>query len=260
VAGDQYPYAATSSTLFVLFPQWSQEGGVDAFLERLADTDHESRIRDAFGTTLAMRGGATRMTVSEYKPEPALQGKTLAEVAKVKGAPEFDAAVSMIRESDGHVSMIYHTLEEADIETIFRRPYVMVASDGSAVAPYGALAADYYPHPRNYGCFPKVLGDLVRTRKLVDLGEAIRKMTALPAERFNLDRRGQLQAGWHADVTVFDPATVADRATFAEPRQYPEGIHYVFVNGDLVLDHDDHTGRRPGKVLSNPTVSGRTTP
>jgi N-acyl-D-amino-acid deacylase len=254
VAGDQYPYAATSSTLFVLFPQWSQEGGVDAFLERMGNPDQEQRIRDAFGSTLAMRGGPTRMTVSEYAPEPALHGLSLADVAAAKGVPAFDVAVELLRASAGHVSMIYHTLEEADIEAIFRRPFVMVASDGSAVAPYGALAADYYPHPRNYGCFPRVLGDFVRTRGLVEIGEAIRKMTGLPAERFNLERRGRLEAGWYADVTVFDPETVIDRATFAEPHQYPEGIDYVVVNGELVLDHEDHTGRHPGRVLRNPVA------
>jgi N-acyl-D-amino-acid deacylase len=249
VACDQYPYAATSSTLFVLFPQWSQEGGIDAFVGRLADADQERTISEAFEKTLAMRGGPSRMTVSEYSPEPMLQGKTLAEVARLKRVTEFDAATALLRASQGHVSMIYHTLEEADIETIFRQPFVMVASDGSAVAPYGALAADYYPHPRNYGCFPRVLGDFVRNRKLVDLDEAIRKMTALPAERFSLVKRGQLRKGWHADVTVFDPSTVADKATFAEPRQYPEGIEYVLVNGELVLDRGEHTGTRPGNVL-----------
>jgi N-acyl-D-amino-acid deacylase len=256
VAADQYPYAATSSTLLVLFPQWSQEGGVDALVDRLADPDQERRIREAFAATLAMRGGPTRMTVSEYAPEPELQGKSLAEVAREKKASEFSASVGMLRESQGHVSMIYHTLEEDDIETIFQRPFVMVASDGSAVAPYGALAADYYPHPRNYGCFPRVLGDFVRTRRLVDVGEAVRKMTALPAERFNLDRRGQLKPGWHADITLFDPETVSDRATFARPREYPEGIRYVFVNGELVLDHENHTGRHPGRVLRAPLGAG----
>ena len=178
-----------------------------------------------------------------------MQGKTLAEIAELKGQGELDTAVELLRESDAHVSMIYHTLEEEDIETIFRQPFVMVASDGSAVAPYGALASDYYPHPRNYGCFPKVLGDFVRTRNLVDLPEAIRKMTALPAGRFNLDDRGRLLAGWRADVTVFDPATVEDRATFASPRQYATGIRQVIVNGQLVLDGDHHTGASPGRVL-----------
>jgi N-acyl-D-amino-acid deacylase len=249
VACDQYPYAATSSTLFVLFPQWSQEGGVEAFLERMADAADAPRIRDAFAATLAMRGGPSRMTVSEFPPDPSAQGKTLAEVAASKGLSELETAVALLRESDGHVSMIYHTLEEADIETIFRQPFVMVASDGSALAPYGALATDYYPHPRNYGCFPRVLGDFVRDRKLVELGEAVRKMTSLPAERFGLVDRGQVRAGWRADLVAFDPVTVADRATFAEPRAYPIGIEHVLVNGRHVLDRGEHTGARPGAVL-----------
>jgi N-acyl-D-amino-acid deacylase len=249
VAVDQYPYAATSSTLFVLFPQWSQEGGVSAFVERLADPVQEEKIRTAFAKTLAMRGGAGRMTVSEYAPDHSIERKTLAEVARLRRASEFVTAVELLRESRGSVSMIYHTLEERDIERIFRQRFVMVASDGSAVAPYGKLAADYYPHPRNYGCFPKVLGDFVRKRKLVKLEDAVRKMTSLPAARFGLEKRGLLRRGWRADVTVFDPKTVADRATFDRPREYPAGIAYVFVNGAMVIERGEHTGARPGKVL-----------
>jgi N-acyl-D-amino-acid deacylase len=249
VACDQYPYEATSSTLFVLFPQWSQEGGVEGFLHRLTDPAAGQVIRDAFAATVAMRGGPSRMTVSEFAPDRTVQGRTLAEVAAMLELSELDAATELIRRSDGRVSMIYHTLEEADIESIFRRSFVMVASDGSAVAPYGALGADYYPHPRNYGCFPRVLGEFVRNRKLVDLGEAIRKMTSLPAERFNLADRGQLRPGWRADITVFDPATVADRATFSSPREYPVGIDHVIVNGQLVLERGEHTNAHPGRVL-----------
>ena len=125
----------------------------------------------------------------------------------------------------------------------------MVASDGSALAPYGKLAADYYPHPRNYGCFPRVLGDFVRKKKLVRLEEAVRKMTSLPAARFGLEKRGLLKPGWRADLTIFDPQTVADRATFEQPREYPAGIAYVLVNGAMVVDRTGHTGKRPGKVL-----------
>ena len=145
--------------------------------------------------------------------------------------------------------MTYHVLETADIERIFRERFVMVASDGSAVAPYGKLAADYYPHPRNYGCFPKVLGDFVRKKRLVKLEEAVRKMTSLPAARFGLEKRGLLRRGWRADVTVFNPRTIADRATFEHPREYPAGIAYVFVNGEMVVERKGHTGKRPGRVL-----------
>lgn len=246
---DQYPYAAASSTLFLLFPQWSQEGGVGQFIERLADPKQREKIEAAFAKTLAMRGGGSRMAISEFPPDAALQGKTLAQAARLKNASEFETAVALLRDAQGHVSMIFHVLEPEDIERIFRQRFVMVASDGSAVAPYGKLAADYYPHPRNYGCFPRVLGDFVRKRKLVKLEEAIRKMTSLPAARFGLEKRGLLKPGWSADVTVFDPKTVADRATFEKPREYPSGIAYVFVNGEMVLERGEHTGKRAGMVL-----------
>jgi N-acyl-D-amino-acid deacylase len=246
---DQYPYEATSSTLFVLFPQWSQEGGLNRFLERLSDRDQDEHIRAVFAETLKMRGGGSRMALSEYAPDPSLQGRTLTEVARLKGSDEYETAVDLLRAAGGHVSMIFHTLEEEDIEAIFRQPFVMVASDGSALAPYGKLASGYYPHPRNYGCFPRVLAELVRKRKLVTLEEAVRKMTSLPAARFSLNKRGLLRPGYFADITIFDPATVADTATFAHPQNYPDGIVHVLVNGETVIEHGEHTGRRPGKVL-----------
>jgi N-acyl-D-amino-acid deacylase len=248
VTCDQYPYAATSSTLFVLFPQWAQEGGVEAFLERLTDAGVEESMREAFGRTLALRGGGSRMTVSGYPPDQSLVGRTLNEVARLLHAREFETAVELLRHSHGRVRMVYHTLEEEDIETIFQRPYVMVASDGLAVAPHGETS-DHNPHPRNYGCFPRVLGDFVRTKRLVPLQEAVRKMTSMPAARFGLEKRGLLREGWRADVTVFDPDRVADRASFDRPQEYPEGIAFVFVNGEIVIERGEHTGKRPGRVL-----------
>ncbi len=249
VTCDQYPYGATSSTLFVLFPQWCQEGGVDAFLERIAEPPQEEKIRAVFTETLSMRGGGSRMTVTEYAPDRSLQGMTLTEVAALTGTTEYAAAIDLLRAAAGRVSMVFHTLEDEDIVRIFPRPYVMVASDGSALAPYGKVALGSYPHPRNYGCFPKVLGEFVRERKLVTLTEAVRKMTSLPASRFGLENRGVIETGAHADITIFDPETVADKATFVEPQQYPEGIIYVIVNGQVVVERGEHTGRRPGRVL-----------
>ena len=246
---DQYPYEATSSTLLVLFPQWSQEGGIDAFLERASDPEQGVEIQASFTRSLEMRGGGSRMTVSEYSPDSSLEGKTLAQIAEMSHASAFDTALDLLTRSGGQVSMVFHTLEEDDIERIFVKPFVMVASDGSALAPYGKLASGYYPHPRNYGCFPKVLGDFVRDRGLVSIEEAVRKMTSMPAERFGLEQRGQIQPGWFADVTIFDPGTVADMATFERPQEYPTGISHVIVNGEVVLESGAHAGNAPGKVL-----------
>jgi N-acyl-D-amino-acid deacylase len=255
VTVDQYPYTAARTTLFVLFPQWSQEGGVTAFLERLADQAQLERIRTAFSKTLAMRGGGSRVVISGFAPDPKIQGKTLAQVAEPTGSPEFETAVELLRRSAGRVFAVYHSMEDIDVERIFRQPYVMVASDGSAVATEGRLAAEG-THPRSFGCFPKVLEDLVRKRKLVPLEEAIRKMTTMPAERFGLADRGLLRAGWRADITVFDAERVADRATFERPAAYPEGIEYVFVNGQMVVDRGDHTGQQPGQVLLAGGIGG----
>ena len=256
VTCDQYPYAATSSTLFVLFPQWCQEGGVDAFLARIADQAHEERIQAGFAETLAMRGGGARMTVSEYTPDRSLQGKTLGEVAQLMGSSEYLASIELLKAAAGRVSMVFHTLEDDDITAIFPRPYVMVASDGSALTPRGDGPEEgSYPHPRNYGCFPKVLGEFVRERKLVPLEEAVRKMTSLPATRFGLTDRGLIRPGAKADITIFDPATVSDQATFSQPQQYPEGIIYVIVNGQVVVEQGRHTGRRPGRVLFAPGMA-----
>jgi N-acyl-D-aspartate/D-glutamate deacylase len=206
-------------------------------------------MSDAFDSILAMRGGPGRVVVSQYSPEPQLQGMTLEQIAHDMGMSYFDMAIEILRRSDGHVSMVYHVLQDADIEAIFREPFVMVASDGSAVAPYGLLAADYYPHPRNYGCFARVLGEFVRDKQLVELGDAVRKMTSLPAQRFGLQQRGQVQPGWFADITVFDPTTVADKATFEAPRVYPDGITHVFVNGEQIISNGRHTKLRAGTVL-----------
>jgi N-acyl-D-amino-acid deacylase len=246
---DQYPYEATSSTLFVLFPQWSQEGGIEAFLARSVSPDDGPSMKAGFLKALALRGGGTRMTVTEYGPDPSIAGNTLAQAAETLSLGEFDAAVHLLSHSNGKVSMVFHTLERADVERIFVDPLVMVASDGSAVAPHGKLASDYYPHPRNYGCFPKVLGDFVRQRGLVSMEDAVKKMTSTPASRFKLEKRGQIATGWFADLVVFDPDTVADNATFEEPRRFPDGIHHVTVNGQLVVKNGSHTGATPGNIL-----------
>jgi N-acyl-D-aspartate/D-glutamate deacylase len=177
-----------------------------------------------------------------------MEGKTLAQIAQKMGQPDFETAVELLRGTAGRVRAVYHTLEDRDIERIFRQPFVMVASDGAAVAPTGRLAPES-THPRSYGCFPKVLEDFVRKKKLVTLEEAVRKMTSMPATRFGLADRGVIRAGARADVTVFDAERVADRASYERPAEYPAGIEYVFVNGRMVVERGDHTGEQAGAVL-----------
>jgi N-acyl-D-amino-acid deacylase len=249
VACDQYPYEASSSTLMVLFPQWAVEGGIELLFQRLADKATRSRIQQDFEITLEMRGGPQKMTVSVFAPDLSLQGKTLLEVAQKMRTPPFETAIHLLRAAHGQVNMIFHVIDTNDVRRILGRPYVMVGSDGSALAPYGPLAVGYYPHPRNYGCFPRVLARFVREEGLLTLEEAVHKMTRLSAVRFRLADRGLLRPSLSADVVIFDPLRVQDTATFEEPQRYPNGIHYVLVNGKLVVDKGEHTGVRSGMIL-----------
>jgi N-acyl-D-amino-acid deacylase len=250
VACDQYPYEASSSTLLVLFPQWAVASGIELLFQRLADTSMRTKIQQEFSKTLEMRGGPGKMIVSLFAPDRSLQGKSLLEVAKKLKMSPFETAIYLLRETHGQVSMIYHVMDINDVRRIMRRPYVIVASDGSALAPYGPLGAEEsFPHPRAYGCFPRVLARFVREDRVLTLEEAVGKMTRLPATRFRLEDRGLLRVGMAADVVVFDPRRVQDMATFDEPQRYPKGIPYVLVNGKLVVDKGDHTGARPGKIL-----------
>lgn len=248
VACDQYPYEASSSTLLILFPQWASDGGIDSLFQRLADATVRKRVQADFEKTLEMRGGPEKMTVSRFTPDPSLQGKTLLEVAEKMKMRSFETADHLLQAAHGQVSMIYHVMDVSDMRRIMRRPYVMVGSDGYALAPYGPLAVGNN-HPRNYGCFPRVLARFVREERLLTLEEAIRKMTSLSATTFGLMDRGQLRPGLAADIVVFDPLRVQDVATFEEPQRYPIGINYAIVNGKVVIDKGEHSGARPGKIL-----------
>jgi N-acyl-D-amino-acid deacylase len=154
----------------------------------------------------------------------------------------------LLIQENGHVSCVLVSLCEVDVEMVMRWPHTMIGSDASSVAPYGPLG-NGKPHPRAYGTFPRVLGHYARERRVLSWEEAIHKMTGLPAARLGLRDRGTLAAGNWADVVVFDPAAVADRATFQEPHQYAAGIEHVFVNGTAVVGHGEHTGALPGRVL-----------
>ena len=202
------------------------------------------------------RGGGdiSRVQLAKVSWKRDLEGKTLADWARERGmepTPETGAELVIDALQRGGASAIYHVLDDADVERIMRYPHTMIASDGRLVRP-----GEGHPHPRWYGTFPRVLGRYVRERHVLTLEEAVHKMTGMPAKRLGLRDRGQVAEGMYADLVVFDPATVEDRATFENPHQYPVGIDYVLVNGVAVVDGGKFTDARAGRVLRRATGSG----
>lgn len=259
VMADQYPYTATSTGLGVLVPAWAREGGDSAFARRTRDPALRDSIRaGVVWNILNDRGGGDlrRVQFSRVAWMPELEGRTLHDWATDRGlapTPEHGADLVIEGELRGGASMIYHVLDEGDVERIMAYPWTMIGSDGRLSRP-----GEGHPHPRAYGTFPRVLGRYVRERGVLTLEDAVRKMTGLPAWRVGLTDRGRLAEGLRADVVVFDPRTVLDRATFESPHQYPDGIPYVIVNGVVVVDGGRFTDARPGRVLRRPP--GRTRP
>ena len=251
IEADQYAYTAAASSLSIRFPSWALEGGEEETRKRLDDEATWTKIRAGMKDLLAERGfqDLSFAVVSAYPQDPSLQGLSMKEAAKrLVGADtaeaQFEAARKMLRAGDA--GMVYHFMSEGDVERILRHPWVAVASDGFIVQTFGEGA----PHPRSYGNNARVLGLYVRDKKVLPLEEAICKMTSLPAAHFKLADRGLLKEGYAADLVVFDPAKVADGATFEKPHAYAAGIPYVVVNGVPVIDGGRHTGAGAGRVLT----------
>ena len=250
VMADQYPYTATYTGISILVPPWALAGGTDAFLERLNDPELRDSIIAGIEWNIENdRGGGdiSRVQLARVEWDPSLEGKTLADWAAREDVPPStrtgaELVIEAIRR--GGANAIYHVLDEGDVERIMKHPWTAVASDGRLTA----LGVDH-PHPRWYGTFPRVLGYYARERGVLTLEEAVRKMTSLPAVRMGLSDRGRIAEGAWADITIFDPETVIDRATFQQPHQYPEGIPYVLVNGVAVVDGGRFNDARPGKML-----------
>lgn len=250
VTCDQYPYVATSTGLSAILPNWVHDGGAKAVLARLRDAAVRARIKAELDPERERRGGWHQVVVSSVRSDVnrEVEGKTLVEIAHLRSTSPAEAAFDLLVEEELDVGMIGFGMCEEDVVTVMTHPITMIGSDGSSLAPYGRLAQGK-PHPRNYGTFPRVLGKYVREEKVLSLEEAIRKMTAAPGRKLGLWNRGLIRPGKAADLTVFDPDTVEDVATFIEPHRYPRGIEYVVVNGQVVIDKGEHTGARPGRVL-----------
>jgi N-acyl-D-amino-acid deacylase len=249
VAADQYLYDAASSTLGIRFPSWALEGGEKAIAERLNDQATWARIREEMKALIAERGlkDYAFARIASYGADPALNGLAIPEAARrVLGDGSLDGQLELMRRMllAGGASMVYQFMSEDDIARILRHPQVAIASDSGLNVP-----GEGVPHPRGYGNTARALARYVRDRQVVTLEEAIRKMTSLPASLFGFEGRGRIEPGAWADLVVFDPAAVADRATYEAPHQYPAGIPHVVVNGVPVVRAGELTGARPGQVI-----------
>lgn len=250
---DQYPYTASSTGTGALFPQWSMAGGGAALRERLAAPEQRRRIKDEIVHRIMHDRGAgdpKNVVMASCGFDHRLSGKSLAGIARERGrepTPENAAETAIEIQLAGGCSAVYHAISEEDVERIMRFPYTMIASDGF-IPTFG----DGVPHPRSYGTFARVLGSYVRERHLLTLEEAVRKMSSLPAQRFGLQDRGLVKPGMKADLVLFDPETIADKATFLEPHQYAVGVHSVWVNGVCELAAGKRTAVHGGQVLRGP--------
>ncbi|MDP6579364.1 MAG: D-aminoacylase [Vicinamibacterales bacterium] len=250
---DQYPYTASQTSINALVPQWAQAGGRDELVLRLEDPETRRRIKEEIVYRIEHdRGGGDprNVVIGLCEWDRSLEGKSLADILADRSvdatmANAADLVMDIIER--GGARAIYHAMDEADVERIMQHPATAVGSDGG-VSVFGQSV----PHPREYGTFARVLGRYVRDRGVLTLEDAVRKMSGATAQRLGLQDRGLLREGLFADIAVFDAASVRDRATFAEPHQYAEGVEYVLVNGTLVVDGGQHTGARPGRVLYGP--------
>jgi len=253
VTVDQYPYTASSTNLGVLLPSWAHAGGAEERTKRLQDPASRAQIASEMRTTIRNRNGRKRLDyafVASCRWDPSLEGKNISQINKEKGRKgKLDAEIQTVLEmiEKGGAQMVYHSMDERDVLRIMQFPYSMVASDA------GVIEFDRgVPHPRGYGTNARVLGLYVRDKNALRLEEAVRKMTSLPAQRFRLTDRGIIRPGMWADVVVFDPAKVADRATFTKPHAYADGFRFVLVNGEVVIADNKHTTARPGQILLGP--------
>jgi N-acyl-D-aspartate/D-glutamate deacylase len=260
ITADMYTYPAGATGLDAAMPPWVLDGGYDAAYKRLADADTRKKIAAAIRTPTKdwenlylAAGSADRVLLVEFKSDALkpLTGKTLAEAAKQRGEDPVDTIMNLVLEDHSRVGTVYFMISEDNIRKQIKLPWVSFGSDAGSMAPEPPFTKSS-THPRAYGNFSRLLGKYVRDEKVIPLEEAVRRLSGLPATNLELDRRGFLKEGMFADVVVFDPATIADRATFDNPHQYAVGMKHVFVNGVEVLKDGEHTGAKPGRALWGP--------
>ena len=253
VSIDQYPYTASQTSIRALIPQWAQAGGRNNLLARIDDPKTRQLIIDGIIERILFdRGGGhpKNIFISKSSWDTSMEGKNLAELCierNLEPSPYNAAIVVFEIIKGGGATAVYHAINSDDVDRIMQHPMTSIASDGPIT-----LFNVGSPHPRTYGTYARVLGRYVRDRNILSLEEAIRKMTSLPAQILSINKRGLLREGYYADITIFDPETIIDKATFEDPHQYAIGINTVLVNGVIVVENGLHNGNRPGRVLRGP--------
>ena len=247
---DQYPYNASYTGISVLIPTWARAGGNKEFAKRLSNPILKDSIKKGIiFNILNDRGGndLSRVQFAKVNWMPELEGKTLKDWSEIKGLEstiENGAELVIEAQLNGGASCVFFAMDEKDVENIMKHPKTMIASDGRLVKP-----GQGHPHPRWYGTFPRVLGHYVREKKILSLSEAIYKMTLLPAKTMGLKNRGEIKVGMKADLAIFDADKIIDKSTFKSPHQYPEGIYFVIVNGQIAIDNNQFMNIKSGEVL-----------
>jgi N-acyl-D-amino-acid deacylase len=260
ITADMYTYTAAGTGLDACLPPWTEDGGYPALFKRLRDPGTREKIAaqvktptDEWENLYLDAGSPDKILLFGFKSEKlkSLTGKSLAEVAKMRGRDPIETIMDLIAEDESRIDTVYFLMSEENVKKEIVKPWISFGSDEGSQAPEGVFLKSH-PHPRAYGNFARVLGKYVREEKVITLPEAIRRLSALPATNLGLDHRGFLKEGMFADVVVFDPAKIADRATFEKPQQYAIGVKHVFVNGVQVIKDGEHTGAKPGRALWGP--------
>jgi N-acyl-D-amino-acid deacylase len=260
ITADMYTYTAAGTGLDACLPPWTEDGGYPALFKRLRDLSTREKIKaevqidsDKWENLYLAAGSPEKILLVGFKSDKLkpLTGKTLAEVAKMRGKDPIDTIMDLIAEDESRIGTVYYLMSEENVKKELRKPWISFGSDEASQAPEPPFTKSN-PHPRAYGNFARVLGKYVRDEKVLPMSDAIHRLSGQPASNLGLDHRGFIQEGMFADVVVFDPATISDRATFEKPHQYAVGVKHVFVNGVQVIKDGEHTGAKPGRALWGP--------
>ncbi|MDX9728006.1 MAG: D-aminoacylase [Bacteroidales bacterium] len=254
ITADMYNYPASSTGLGILMPEWVQEGGFDRWIARLKDPAVRKVVgAEIIKTIMRKQGTPEKVLVIGFNTDSLkyLQGKTLAEIAAMRGKSAEETVMDLVIDDNSNVSAVFFSMSEDNLRKQIAQPWMMFGSDGKSMAPEGVFLKSA-THPRAYGNFARLLGKYVRDEKVITLEEAVRRLTSLPAVTMKIEKRGALKEGYYADIVVFDPEKIQDHSTFEDPHQLSTGMSHVFVNGVQVLRDGEHTGATPGRVVRGP--------